>query len=909
MKPMLQNIPLLENLPDALVYLQIVTDPSNHPIDDLILHVNPAFCKLVQRKPNRIIGQALSTVLPPSNISKQERMEIYSQVTKDRESVASQEYFPQLQRLYHNILYQERPGFFISIYRDITETKNRIDTAPEEIQRYFNLFKGSRDGFVIVDPRGKIIEANPAFCSMIGYEIQELKEMDSFYSITPKKWWEWEQKEIWEERLLRNGYTGIYEKEYLRKDGTVFPVELQSYAIRDEKDSIIYLWGVARDITARKKAEEELRKSEENYREIFHSVNDAIFIHHIETGEILDVNNPALKMYGCQHKNEIRNHMNDFHHTAAGYTQKKAQEMIQAARIEKKKTFEWQARKKNGEVFWVEVSLKRTMIGEEERILAVVHDIQERKEWEKRLKKSEELFRQFAESAPMGIVISDEQEKTLYVNKKFTRLFGYTKEEVPSVEKWWILAYPNETLRSRVQKKWQQAITEAKRDHTEVKPLEYPVTCKNGVVRQIEFRLSSIGHLNMVTFVDTTQRKQQEKKLIEYTQRMEDLYQKLDEEMNKAHQIHKLLLPKKLPAFEQLSFAAHYQPAKKVGGDFYDIIHIHNKIVFYLLDVSGHGLDSAMMSFFVKHTMKGYLSFASVEAINPSSILKYLAHQFKKENYPADYFICIFLGVFDRETFKFTYSAAGFHDTPFVQLGDGEQLKLKSKGLFIHAFFSQHLLNFKEEEIFLTPGTTILFNTDGLSEQMCRGEKYADVLPELFFLHAHRSPDQIIQVLVEDFCAFNNNSPQGRDDITVFVLQIKEKQKENFHLQLRSDFNQLQHLRARVVDILGNVQERDRLITCLYELAANAVEHGNRLDPEKMIHVELTMMEQYIKVLVRDEGAGFHWRKKIGERLELEGKTVRGRGIAMTRLFSDSLFYNRRGNQVGFIIKKTAPVS
>jgi len=134
---------------------------------------------------------------------------------------------------------------------DITERKQAEQEVRETQRRYREVFQGSRDGFVMVSASGRIIDANDAYCRMLGYNLGELRRMADFYEITPARWREWEQREIWEKRLLKRGYSGVYQKEYIRKDGTVFPVELQAYAVRDEAGELQYLWGVARDITER----------------------------------------------------------------------------------------------------------------------------------------------------------------------------------------------------------------------------------------------------------------------------------------------------------------------------------------------------------------------------------------------------------------------------------------------------------------------------------------------------------------------------------------------------------------------------------------------------------------------------------------------------------------------------------
>jgi PAS domain S-box-containing protein len=135
------------------------------------------------------------------------------------------------------------------------------------------------------------------------------------------------------------------------------------------------------------------------------------------------------------------------------------------------------------------------------------------KKAETSLRKSEERFRLFAELAPVGIILSDRQENTLYVSPKFTELFGYTMADIPSVNQWWTLAYPDEELRTRIRKKWKAAIDEGTKIHNEIKPMEFLVTCRDGTIRQIEFRIRAADDLNVIVFSDITDRKRAEEEL------------------------------------------------------------------------------------------------------------------------------------------------------------------------------------------------------------------------------------------------------------------------------------------------------------------------------------------------------------------------------------------------------------
>ena len=154
-----------------------------------------------------------------------------------------------------------------------------------------------------------------------------------------------------------------------------------------------------------------------------------------------------------------------------------------------------------------EKSLFAEMAGDLAYAISVMKMEEARKQGEAALYESESRFRLFAESAPVGIVISDGEAKTLYINSKFTDLFGYTIDDMPSVDQWRKLAYPDEAIRSRVQKEWKSVVEEAKRTGAEITPMEHPVTCKDGSVRHIEFRMATTGKLNVIVFSDITERK------------------------------------------------------------------------------------------------------------------------------------------------------------------------------------------------------------------------------------------------------------------------------------------------------------------------------------------------------------------------------------------------------------------
>ena len=148
------------------------------------------------------------------------------------------------------------------------------------------------------------------------------------------------------------------------------------------------------EITERKQADEALRESEERFRTIFDSINDAVFIHDMETGAILDVNSTMCKMYGYSREEVDQLDIQAVSSGEVPYTQQDALEWNKKAAMGDAQVFEWMAKHKSGHLFWVEVNMKKAVIGLRERLLVVVRDITERKQAEAELKKLNEELEQ-----------------------------------------------------------------------------------------------------------------------------------------------------------------------------------------------------------------------------------------------------------------------------------------------------------------------------------------------------------------------------------------------------------------------------------------------------------------------------------------------------------------------------------
>lgn len=148
--------------------------------------------------------------------------------------------------------------------KQIAEHKKVERALRESEAKYRQLHKSLMDAFAVVDMIGRITEPSPVYQAMLGYSREELLRL-TYSDVTPKRWHALEAR-IVEDQVLGRGYSEIYEKEYRRKDGSVFPVEVRSALIHDDKGKPVAMWAVVRDIARRKEAEAELRRSEEKFR-------------------------------------------------------------------------------------------------------------------------------------------------------------------------------------------------------------------------------------------------------------------------------------------------------------------------------------------------------------------------------------------------------------------------------------------------------------------------------------------------------------------------------------------------------------------------------------------------------------------------------------------------------------------
>lgn len=241
---------LFDNMLEGLAHCQMIFDDSGSPIDWVYLDVNNAFERITGLK--NITGHRVTEALPGIKEATPELFEIYGRVAVSGTPEVFEIDFTPLSSWFHISVYCPSKGFFVAVFEDITERKRAEKAIRESEIKFRSIFESVQDGIGMVDMNGRFLDCNPAFLNMVGYDRNEIEKV-TFSDITPKRWHELESS-IFADQIIARGYSDIYEKEYIRKDGSVFPIAIRSALIKDSEGKPVCMVGIVRDITDLRKA-------------------------------------------------------------------------------------------------------------------------------------------------------------------------------------------------------------------------------------------------------------------------------------------------------------------------------------------------------------------------------------------------------------------------------------------------------------------------------------------------------------------------------------------------------------------------------------------------------------------------------------------------------------------------------
>ena len=312
--------------------------------------------------------------------------------------------------------------FIYCACHDITERK-KVEIAHRESEaRFHDLIEQAADSIMVHDFDGNILIANNQTAKIFGISQEKLVTLN-LSNLLPDTLTKKHKDKYWGK--LKQGEVVMFESISRRNDGTVFPTEVRLSKVNfTEKPAIV---AVTRDVTERKKTEDALRESEARFRAIIEQAADAILVHDFD-GNILIANDQSSSMFGTTKEKMVKSNLAKL--LPEGITRNHRDKYWNKLNNGEVILFET-TKQSNGENFSpAEIRLSKIDFSGKPAILAITHDITERKRAEEALRASEIKYRTLFENLQEGIFITDDTGTITFVNDIITRLLNYTTDEM-----------------------------------------------------------------------------------------------------------------------------------------------------------------------------------------------------------------------------------------------------------------------------------------------------------------------------------------------------------------------------------------------------------------------------------------------------------------------------------------------
>jgi serine phosphatase RsbU (regulator of sigma subunit) len=247
--------------------------------------------------------------------------------------------------------------------------------------------------------------------------------------------------------------------------------------------------------------------------------------------------------------------------------------------------------------------------------------------------------------------------------------------------------------------------------------------------------------------------------------------ERMEREMELARQVQQSVLPRVFPAVPGYRFAACNQPARQVGGDFYDAFVLDQEHVgIVIADVSDKGMPAALYMALTRS-----LLFAEARRERSPRLVLLNVNRLLRALGEPDMFVTVFYGVIALRERRLTYARAG-HDYPLL-LRDGAATPLGGNGIVLGMLDFPDLA-LDEQQLRLEPGDRLVLYTDGLTDVLdpSGGRFGPERLAELLRSHARLSADELCAATFAELAAYQGAADQF-DDMTMLAVELVEETK------------------------------------------------------------------------------------------------------------------------------------
>ncbi|MDN5340022.1 MAG: hypothetical protein PWQ30_1131 [Euryarchaeota archaeon] len=336
---------LFERMLESYTLYEVIRDDDGNPVDYRISELNEKAAEVFGRSREELVGQQLFDVFPA--IAKGARA-LYGEVARTGLPMRRRLQEPRTGRWYDLQIYRPRPGMLAVTGQDITEQKRAELALQKSEERFRGIFEQAGTGIALIAPDGRIMEANPAFVRMFGYDEDELYAMRSYDLIHPAD--RDEVGSLHHKTSLMKGFQR--EKRYLTKDGRIVWGRLTASMLHDSGEGSLVI-AMLEDITDWREMQNALAESEERFREIAQRSFDMIYTCHHERG-ITYISPAVTRILGYTPDESIGRRCHDYIIPSSLPVWEEGQEKI--AQGEPVEGLEVKFRRKDGSVAFLELN-------------------------------------------------------------------------------------------------------------------------------------------------------------------------------------------------------------------------------------------------------------------------------------------------------------------------------------------------------------------------------------------------------------------------------------------------------------------------------------------------------------------------------------------------------------------------
>jgi serine phosphatase RsbU (regulator of sigma subunit) len=243
--------------------------------------------------------------------------------------------------------------------------------------------------------------------------------------------------------------------------------------------------------------------------------------------------------------------------------------------------------------------------------------------------------------------------------------------------------------------------------------------------------------------------------------------ERIEQELQVSRRIQQASLPKEVPEPEGWEITPYYQPAREVGGDFYDFLELKDGHLGVVVgDATGKGVPAALVMDSARSTLRAVAQASE----SPGDVLR-RANDPLATDIPTNMFVTCFYAILDPKSGRLSYANAG-HDLPYVCRG-GNAEELRARGMPLGLMPE---MGYEEKEIVLEASESVLFYSDGLVEAHDPKRRDMFGFSRLRRLVAEHDADaaekrSLVELLMDELRSFTGKGWEQEDDITLLTLK------------------------------------------------------------------------------------------------------------------------------------------